>query len=84
MVLRAVGEALGHMFPRVEGLPSALGGFPHVLGGLMRLLLGLLSVILTSQPDRLSFLGALSRLQEALGGVWGPHRVLFGVVWGCR
>ena len=50
---------------------GASWGLQGVLEGLLGHLLGLFGVILSSQTDPPSFFGALSGLQEALGGGFG-------------
>ena len=71
VVLRAFGGCLGPLLPPLGGLPGALGSFQGALGALLGALLELCGAILTSQPDPPSFFGALSGLQEALGGGFG-------------
>ena len=79
VVLRAVGDALGRMFPPLGGL-RAEGRFQGALGGFWGALLTLFGAISTSQPDNPSFFGALLRFQEALGGVLGSLLGLLGVI----
>ena len=50
VVLRAVGDFLGRMFPSLGGLPGAEGRLQGALGGLLEALLGLFGAILPSQP----------------------------------
>ena len=80
VVLRAVWGPFGLLFPSLGGLPGALGGFQGAPGGFLRAPLGLLGAIWISQADTLSFFGALSRVQEALGGIWGPLLGILGVI----